>query len=240
MPVIVPPCYPVPNRQSHLRPGYLPSITPIRKQRGRSSHEQATLTSTRADDIVVTLITLASLVVLVLVPATAGAAVRTLGAGSATFHLDPAVTANLFGLGIAPYPISPASLSFNGSKVTFSMPVRGGTWNTTTRQGTFLLRGGLTYVRGESIIINPDIPSGVFLTFALTAWRAGVGTAAGFSIVANGSRTPVFFDQNLMGTASIVTINGHRFVKVTNLQLFFNGTSTIAMKNDLSNSPDSA
>jgi hypothetical protein len=62
-----------------------------------------------------------------------------------------------------------------------------------------------------------------------------VGTAAGFSIVANGTRTPTFFDQNLMGTATIVTINGHRFVKVTKLQLFFNDTSTTTMKNALGN-----
>ncbi len=182
-------------------------------------------------------VTLVSLALLLLVPAAAVAAVRTLGGGSATFHLDPAVTANLFGLGIAPYPTAPANLSFNGSSVRFSMPVRGGTWNATTRHGTFLLRGGLTYVRGESIIINPDIPSGVFLKFAMTGWRAGVGTATGFSIVANGTRTPTFFDQNLSGTASIVASHGHKFVKVTNLQLFFNDTSASAIKDVFGNSP---
>jgi hypothetical protein len=182
-------------------------------------------------------VTLASLTLLLLVPAAAGAAVHPLGAGSATFRLDPAVTANLFGLGIAPYPISPASLSFSGSNVRFSMPVRRGTWDTTAGRGTFLLRGGLTYVRGESIIINPDIPSGVFLKFTMSGWRAGVGTSAGFSIVANGTRTATFFDQNLVGAISIVTIHGHKFVKVANLQLFFNSTSAAAIKDALGNSP---
>jgi hypothetical protein len=187
---------------------------------------------------VVTLVALASLFLLLLVPATAGAAVRTLGTGSATFKLDPAITANLFGLAIAPYPISPASLSLGGSNVTFKMPVRGGTWNTTTEHGTFLLRGGLRYVRGMSVIIPPGILSGEFLPFAMTAWRAGVGTAAGFSIVANGTRTPTFFNQFLRGTASIVTRNGHRFVKITMLQLSFNDASSIAIKDDLGNGPN--
>jgi len=188
--------------------------------------------------LAVTLITLASLVVLLLVPAGAGAAVHTLGTGSATFKLDPAITANLFGLAIAPYPISPASLTLGGSNVTLTMPVRGGTWNTTTEHGTFLLRGGLRYVRGESVVIPPGILSGEFLPFAMTAWRAGIGTAAGFSIVANGTRTPAFFDEQLRGTASIVTRNGHRFVKVTSVQLFFNDASSIAIKNDIGNGPN--
>lgn len=182
-------------------------------------------------------VALMSLVLLLLVPTTAGAAVRTLGAGSAVFHLDPAVTAGLFGIGIAPYPDSPANLSFGGSSVRLSMPVRGGTWDTTAGRGTFVLGGGLTYVRGESVIINPGIPSGIFTRFVMTGWRAGVGTSTGFSIVANGTRTPTFFDQSLIGTISIVSLHGHKFVKVANLQLFFNSASTTAMKDALGNSP---
>ena len=81
------------------------------------------------------------------------------------------------------------------------------------------------------------ILSGLFLKFTMTGWRAGVGTASGFSIVANGTRTPVFFDQ-LRGTAAIVTIRGHRFVKITGLELFFNETSAAAIKDDFGSGPN--
>jgi hypothetical protein len=161
-----------------------------------------------------------TLCLLTLVPA-AGAAPRKLGAGTATFHLDPTGVVDFFGSRIAPYPVSPAKLSFGGFSVKFTMPVRGGTWDTKALRGAFLLGGGLTYVQG--------VPSH-FQKLTLSGWRAGVNNSTGFSIVAAGGRSPTFFDQNLMGSIpSVVTIHGHKYAKVTNVLLFFNATSVGAL-----------
>ena len=168
------------------------------------------------------------LAVMLLVPAAAGAATHRLGAGTATFSLDPSETATLLGAGIAPAPISPSRLSFTTSAVRFRTPVSGGTWDQSAPHGTFLLKGGLTFVA----------PGSAFKLLALKGWRAGVNTAKGFSISANGTRSTLFFDENLMGSIpSIVTIHGVRYVKVTNVLLFYNATSAGAFTTALGGGP---
>ena len=159
-------------------------------------------------------------IALLLLPASAGATTRHLGAGTATFSLDPAETNTFMSNVIAPSPVYPARLSFGHASVTFKMPISGGTWS--GEKGTFLLTGGLAYV-------SPTAPS-TFKLLRLTQWHAGVNTLAGFSIVANGTRSSSFFDENLMGSIpSIVKIHGHKYVKVTNVMLFLNTTSAGAL-----------
>jgi len=182
-------------------------------------------------------VALATFVVAMIVPSMANAATRPLGAGTATFHLDSGETASLMGEGLEPYPISPALLSLEGSTATLRLPVRGGTWDTSHARGTFLLKGGLTYVLPEEVVTVSTI-TGLFRKFTMTGWRAGVGTSAGFSIVADGTRTPTFFDQVAKGTASVVTPHGQRYLRVTKLQLSFNATSAGAIKNALGPAPN--
>ena len=93
------------------------------------------------------------------------------------------------GEGLEPYPISPALLSLEGSTATLTLPVRGGTWDTGHARGTFLLNGGLTYVLPEEVVTVSTI-TGLFKRFTMTGWRAGVGTSAGLSVVADGSAHP--------------------------------------------------
>jgi len=158
-------------------------------------------------------------VALLLLPASAGAATRHLGAGTATFSLDPTETNTFMTNVIAPSPVYPARLSFGHSTVSFKMPISGGAWS--GNKGTFLLTGGLVYV-------SPTVPA-TFKLLRLTQWHAGVNTTAGFSIVANVTRSSSFFDENLMGSIpSIVKIHGHKYVKVTNVMLFLDPTSAAA------------
>jgi hypothetical protein len=166
--------------------------------------------------------TFAACLLLLLVPAAASAAAHGLGAGTATFSLDPTETGDFIGSSIAPYPIPPASMSFTTSRATFKMPIRGGTWTPGAgAHGTFLLRGGLAYVTSGV---------GTFVLLDLKGWRAGVNNSTGFSISANDTRSPNFFDENLMGSIpSVVTIHGHKYAKVTNVLLFFNATSVGAI-----------
>ncbi len=167
-------------------------------------------------------LTLTACLLLLLAPAAAGAAVHTLGAGTATFTLDPTETGDFIGSSLPPYPIPPARMSFTTSDATFTMPIRGGTWTPGAgAHGTFLLRGGLAYV-------SPG--TSTFLLLDLKGWRAGVNTGTGFSISVNGTRSANFFDENLMGSIpSVVTIHGRKYVKVTNVLLFFNATSVGAI-----------
>jgi hypothetical protein len=160
-----------------------------------------------------------------LLPATAAARTHQLGAGTATFSLDPAETDSFLHAGIPPYPIYPARMSFTSASATFRMPVYGGTWTPGVgAHGTFLLHGGLAYV-------DPDMVA--FTILGLKSWRAGVNTTAGFSISANGTRSSNFFDENLMGSIpSVVTIHGHRYAKVTDVLLFFNATSVGALNGE--------
>ena len=177
------------------------------------------------------ILTLGALCLLVAVPASAGAATRHLGAGTATFSLDPAEAIEFVSNGIVPCPISPATMSFAASRVTFKMPISGGTWSPSALKGTFLLKGGLSYARAGAT---------TFTVLNLTGWRAGVNNSTGFSISANGHRSSTFFDENLMGsTPSVVKIHGHKYAKVTNVLLFFNATSTGAISGALGASPPS-
>ena len=145
----------------------------------------------------------ALLALLALLPATAAATTHRLGTGTASFSLDPTETGSFLHAGIPPYPIFPARISWGTTHVTFRMPVTGGTWTTGAgAHGTFLLGGGLAYV-------DPDTVT--FTILNLKGWRAGVNTSAGISVSANGTRTPNFFDENLMGSIpSVVTIHGHK------------------------------
>jgi hypothetical protein len=165
-----------------------------------------------------------------LLPATAGAATHKLGAGTATFRLDPTETGDFLTGAIPPYPINPARMSFTTSRATLKMPIFGGTWTTGAgAHGTFLLKGGLAYVQPGT---------GTFVVLNLTGWRAGVNNSTGFSIAANGTRSPVFFDENLMGSIpSVVTIHGHKYAKVTDVLLFFNATSAGAINGAFSTGP---
>ncbi len=165
-----------------------------------------------------------------LLPATAAAKTHHLGAGTATFSLDPTETGSFLHAGIPPYPIFPARISWGTTHVTLRMPVTGGTWTPGAgAHGTFLLGGGLAYV-------DPDTVA--FTILNLKGWRAGVNTSAGISVSANGTRTPNFFDENLMGSIpSVVTIHGHKYAKVTNVLLFFNATSVGAMNGEFSTAP---
>jgi hypothetical protein len=157
------------------------------------------------------------LCLLCIVPASAGATTRHLGAGTATFSLDTTETLGFFAASMAPSPIYPARMALTASRVTFKMPIYGGTWGAGGTRDTFLLRGGLYYVRAGA---------STFTLLKLTGWRAGVNTTAGFSISANGTRSSDFFDENLMGAESlVVTIHGHKYAKVTEVLLFFNTTS---------------
>jgi hypothetical protein len=172
---------------------------------------------------------LAALCLFVLAPASAGATTRHLGAGTATFSLDPTGTIEFFSSGMAPYPMSPAGMAFATSRVTFKMPIYGGTWSPGDLHGTFLLRGGLSYVHW-----GPT----TFTRLNLTGWRAGVNNSTGFSIAANGTRSSRFFDENLMGSIpSVVTIHHHKYAKVTNVMLSFNTTSTTAIDTVFGTSP---
>ena len=139
---------------------------------------------------------------LLLLPATAGASSRLLGAGTATFVLDPGQTGTLITNGTPPYAISPARLAFGASTVSLKMPIYGGTWSPSGLRGTFLLRGGLVFVK-------PGVPT--WTKLRLTKWRAGVNNSSGFSILVNGTRHAGFFEENLMGSEpSVVTIKGHK------------------------------
>ena len=178
--------------------------------------------SRHARPAAVAVLALGALCLFLLVPASAGATTHLLGAGTATFTLDPTETGDFIGAHIPPYPIYPARISFTTSRVTFKMPIYGGTWTPGAGpHGTFLLRGGLAYV-------GPG--TGTFVLLNLKYWRAGVNNSAGISISANGTRSSNFFDENLMGSIpSVVTIHGHKYAKVTNVMLFFNATSTGAI-----------
>jgi len=170
---------------------------------------------------------------LLLLPAAAGASTRALGAGTATFVLDPDQTGTLITNGTPPYAMSPARLAFGASVIRLTMPIRGGTWSPSGLHGTFLLRGGLVFV-------EPSTPT--WKKLRLTSWRAGVNNSSGFSILVNGSRHAGFFEENLMGSEpSIVTIKGHKYVKVTNVLLFFDATSVNAFTGAFGSGPaDSA
>ncbi len=172
-------------------------------------------------------------VMLMVLPAAAGAATHPLGTGTATFTLDPDQTGAFITDGMPPYPISPARISFGGSAIRLTMPIAGGTWSTTNLRGTFLLRGGLVFV-------EPGVPT--WKKLRLTGWRAGVNNSTGFSLLANGTRHARFLEQNLMGSIpSVVTIRGHKYVKVTNVLLFFDTTSIDAFTGVFgSGPPDSA
>jgi hypothetical protein len=165
-----------------------------------------------------------------LLPTTAGATTHLLGAGTATFSLDPTETGDFMHAAIPPYPIYPARMSFTTSRATFRMPIFGGHWTPGTgAHGTFLLKGGLAYVAPGT---------GTFVVLNLKGWRAGVNNSTGFSISANGTRSSHFFDENLMGSIpSVVTIHGHKFVKVTNVLLFFNATSVGAINGEFGSAP---
>jgi len=156
-------------------------------------------------------------------PAAAAAKTHRLGAGTATFSLDPTETGKFLGMGIPPYPIFPARIAWSATAVTLRIPITGGTWTTGAgAHGTFLLGGGLAYV-------DPDMTT-PFDVLDLTRWRAGVNTSAGISVLVNGVRTSNFFDENLMGSIpSVVTIHGHKYAKVTGVLLFFNTTSATAI-----------
>ena len=170
---------------------------------------------------------------LLLLPATAGASSRLLGAGTATFVLDPGQTGTLITNGTPPYAISPARLAFGASTVSLKMPIYGGTWSPSGLRGTFLLRGGLVFVK-------PGVPT--WTKLRLTKWRAGVNNSSGFSILVNGTRHAGFFEENLMGSEpSVVTIKGHKYVKVTNVLLFYDATSVNAFTGAFGSGPaDSA
>ena len=172
-------------------------------------------------------------VFLLLLPAAAGASTRALGAGKATFVLDPGQMGTFITNGTPPYAISPARLAFGASSVSLTMPISGGTWSPSGLRGTFLLRGGLVFVK-------PGIPA--WKKLRLTKWRAGVNNSSGFSILANGTRHAGFFEENLMGSEpSVVTIKGHKYVKVTNVLLFFDATSVNAFTGTFGSGPaDSA
>jgi len=172
--------------------------------------------------------TIVALVVLLAAPTAARAATRSLGAGTATFRLDSVETATLMDDLLMPFPVAPAKLSFTTTTATLSAPVSGGSWNTSTGRGTFRLRGGLTYILAEEIVTQNGT-SGQFVPFTMSGWRVGVGTSTGVSVAANGTRTSRFLDQSLNGTASVITLHGHRYVKVTKLGLTFNTTSAGAI-----------
>ncbi len=169
---------------------------------------------------------LAVLALSALLPATAGAATHKLGAGTATFRLDPTLTGDFLDAGIPPYPIFPARhVVGHDPRARSRMPVTGGTWTPGAgAHGTFLLGGGLAYVANGT---------STFLILNLKGWHAGVNTSAGISISANGTRTPTFFDENLMGSIpSVVTIHGHKYAKVTDVLLSFNATSVGAINGE--------
>jgi hypothetical protein len=165
-----------------------------------------------------------------LLPATAAARTHQLGAGTATFSLDRTLTAAFLSASIPPYPIFPAGISWGTTHVTLRMPITGGTWTPGTgAHGTFLLGGGLAYVANGT---------STFLILNLKGWRAGVNTSAGISVSANGTRTPNFLDENLMGSIpSVVTIHGHKYAKVTGVLLFFNATSVGAINGEFGSAP---
>jgi hypothetical protein len=176
-----------------------------------------------------TVLALAALCLFAFVPAAAGATTRHLGTGTATFSLDRAQTILFFGAAIPPYPVSPAAMTFTTSAVKFTMPISGGTWSPSALQGTFLLKGGLAYVHPAAT---------TFTVLDLTGWRAGVNNNTGFSIAANGHRSSRFFDENLMGSIpSIVTSHGYKYVKITDVLLFFNATSTAAINGAFGTTP---
>ena len=181
-------------------------------------------------------VALAALIAVLVVPSTAGAATRSLGSGRATFHLDPLETSILMDNLLEPYPIPPALVSLVGTSATLTLPVRGGSWDAVHARGTFLLKGGLSYVLPVQVVPVSTL-TGEFETLSLSGWRAGVGTSAGFSIVAEGERTASFFDQTPMGSTSIVTLHGHRYVRVTKLQLSFSAAAVNAFTNTLNRAP---
>jgi hypothetical protein len=138
--------------------------------------------------------------------------VQTLGAGKATFTLDPFFAALVIA-GYPTYPVKPATLDFGLStspKVT--MPVVGGVWDKAHSRGTFVLRGGVDYIHYTTGPLTLH-------QLSLTRWHAGVNTPAGWTALANGSRITVV-DENLMGShPAYLTIGGHKFVRVNNVIL---------------------
>jgi len=163
------------------------------------------------------------------VPATAAAKTHRLGTGTATFDLIPTETGVFLHAGVPPYPIFPSRMSWTTTSTTLHMPVSGGTWTTGTgAHGTFVLGGGLAFV-------DPDSTT-PFDILDLTHWRIGIGTTGTISVSANGTRTPNFFDVK-PPLSSIVTIHGHRFVKVIVGGLFFNATSVGAISVAIGSSP---
>jgi hypothetical protein len=147
-----------------------------------------------------------------LLPAPAGAASRSLGSGTIVVTLDP-FFATFVGAGYPLYPFAPAVEPFNVPGPRVVMPVYGGTWNTSTLQGTFRSKGGIVFIH---------YAAGTLRTLTLPAWRAGVGTTAGWTALVNGTRTTIL-TQSLTGmNITLPRIHGRTYVRVTGIALSYN------------------
>jgi hypothetical protein len=147
-----------------------------------------------------------------LLPSPAGAATRKLGSGTITITLDP-FFAVFVGAGYPLYPFAPTVQKFNTPGPRLVMPVYGGTWNTSTLRGTFNSKGGIVFIHYSA---------GVLRTLTLPAWRAGVGTTAGWTALVNGTRTTIL-TQTLTGMQITLPRIHHRtYVRVTGIALSYN------------------
>jgi hypothetical protein len=166
----------------------------------------------------------ATALLLLLLPSAAAA--QALGAGKVSIALDPVVTMNLFGSAIAPYPTTPATMTWAATGAHLVMPVSGGTWSKAGMRGTFVLRGGLDYA---SVTSGPTVRR-----LPVTAWRASVNSTGVWTAVAGASRIPAV-SENLAGAGvSYPTTAGHKYVRVVNVALFLSNDLTDAINNAFS------
>jgi hypothetical protein len=147
-----------------------------------------------------------------LLPAPASAANRNLGTGTIVITLDP-FFATFVGAAYPLYPYAPTVQRFNAPGPRLVMPVYGGTWNTSTLQGTFRSKGGIVFIH---------FTGGVLRALTLPSWRAGVGTTAGWTALVNGTRETIL-TQNLTGMhITLPRIHHRTWVKVTGIALSYN------------------
>ena len=117
--------------------------------------------------------------------------------------------------------MAPALIAFDAPGPRVALPVTGGVWNTTPQpHGTFFLKGGLVWVDDAT---GPGLQ-----TFTVPAWRAGINTLSGWTALVNGTRTDIFGEILNEPFSAVVTIHGHKYLKVSNVMLSYSTSFTSA------------
>ena len=159
---------------------------------------------------------IAVVAVTALLPATASAKKIRLGQGKVAVTLSPWFDIFLIA-GYPIYPASPAAMTFGGSDPILALPVAGGVWHTgSSAHGTFVLKGGITFIHVSSGIES----------LSFTGWHANVGASSeGWTGVGTGVNTGSFgvlFDEDLTNShVSFTHIHGHKYLEITDVVLTY-------------------